>query len=75
MLCFLFPALFAVLVVMTVWAFRPDLNPFGKEPAKPVEQHVTGAVQLIEPVRAAPPAPAPAVALPMAATRHRHRAD
>lgn len=55
-LCFLFPALFAVLVVMTVWAFRPDLNPFGNEPAKPVEQHVTGAVQLIEPVRVAPPA-------------------
>lgn len=66
-LCFLFPALFAVLIVMTVWAFRPDLNPFGNEQAKPVEQHITGAVQLIQPVRATLPAPTGAV--PKTATR------
>lgn len=70
-LCFLFPALFAVLIVMTIWAFRPDLNPFGNEQAKPVEQHVTGAVQLIEPVRTTLPAPTDSVR--KTATRH-HRA-
>jgi hypothetical protein len=69
-LCFLFPALFGVLLVMTVWAFRPDLNPFGHEPAEPVEQHLTGSVRLIEPEKTV----TPVKALPSKPTEiHRQR--
>lgn len=61
-LCFLVPAPFAVLLVMGIWAFRPDLNPFGHDAPKVQEQHVTGTVQMLPPP--APPSPQPTPAAP-----------
>jgi hypothetical protein len=53
-LVFLFPALFAALLVMTVWAVRPDMNPLAKDSPRPVEQHITGSLQLLAPPAATP---------------------
>lgn len=53
-----FPMLFAVLFLLGYYAVFPDQSPFADQPAKPVEQHLSGSVQLIAPPTTAPAPPA-----------------
>lgn len=45
-LCFLFPALFAVLLLIGYYTIYPDESPFRTEQKKPAEQHLSGTLQV-----------------------------
>ncbi len=74
LLILFFPMLFAALFLYGYYALFPDLNPFAGEPDKPVEQHLSGSVQLIAPpagVVIRPVAPA-ALSAPRSSPRTRN---
>lgn len=45
----LFPMLFAALFLYAYFGIFPEQSPFGNKPDKPIEQHLSGSVQLIAP--------------------------
>ena len=61
LLILFFPMLFAALFLYGYFSIYPEQSPFAGKADKPVQQHITGSVQLIAPPESAPvisPAPA-----------------
>lgn len=54
LLILFFPMLFAALFLYGYFSIYPEQSPFAGKAEKPVEQHVTGSVQLIAPPGTAP---------------------
>lgn len=73
LLILFFPMLFAALFLYGYYAFFPDQNPFADKPDKPVEQHLSGSVQLIAPPSGGVTGPAAPAALPTPRSGQRTR--